>query len=70
MTNAIIRVALSGHVNVYIVTVNNGLNNSNGLSTLETVLKNRLNWNVQEVSLSQLGASDSTIKLNDPESGW
>nr|MBA3873870.1 Gldg family protein [Anaerolineae bacterium] len=70
LTNAIMRVAASGNFHAYFLSVDGGMKladtGNNGLSQLNDQLTNRFNWKTQEVSLIDLTAPNSTVKLNDP----
>lgn len=70
LTNAIMRVAASGDFRAYFLSVDGGLkltdSGDSGMSKLNDILKNNLNWKTQEVSLLDLTSPQSTIKLNDP----
>ncbi len=70
LTNAIMRVAASGNFHAYFLSVDGGLKltdtSDKGLSQLNDQLTNRFNWKTQEVSLIDLTAPDSKVKLNDP----
>lgn len=70
LTNAILRVAASGDFRAYFLSVEGGLRISDtgqsGLSTLNNVLTNQLDWTTQEVTFFQLLAPDTQINLLDP----
>jgi len=70
LTNAILRVAASGNFHAYFMSVEGGLKLTDtadtGLSQLNNQLTNVFNWKTQEVSLIDLTAPNSTVKLNDP----
>ena len=70
LTNAIMRVAASGNFHAYFLSVDGGLKltdtSDKGLSQLNSQLKDRYNWKTQEVSLIDLTAPNSAVKLNDP----
>ena len=69
LTNAILRVAASGNFHAYFLSVDGGLKltdtGDTGLSELNNQLTNRFNWKTQEVSLIDLTAPNSAVKLND-----
>ncbi len=70
LTNAIMRVAASGNFHAYFMSVEAGLKltdtGDTGLSQLNDQLTNRFNWKTQEVTLIDLTAPNSKVKLNDP----
>lgn len=70
LTNAIMRVAASGNFRAYFMSVEGGLKLTDtadtGLSQLNNQLTNVFNWKTQEVSLIDLTAPNSAVKLNDP----
>ncbi len=70
LTNAILRVAASGNFHAYFMSVEGGLKltetGETGLSQLNDQLVNRFNWKTQEVTLIDLTAPNSKVKLNDP----
>ena len=70
LTNAIMRVAASGNFHAYFMSVEAGLkltdSGNTGLSQLNDQLTNRFNWKTQEVTLIDLTAPNSKVKLNDP----
>jgi len=70
LTNAIMRVAASGNFHAYFMSVEGGLKltdtSDKGLSQLNDQLTNRFNWKTQEVTLIDLTAPNSKVKLNDP----
>jgi ABC-type uncharacterized transport system involved in gliding motility auxiliary subunit len=70
LTNAILRVAASGDFRAYFLKVENGLELTTtgpaGMSILNNTLTNTYNWKTQQISIFQISAPDSTIKLNDP----
>ncbi len=70
LTNAILRVAASGDFRAYFLSVDGGFSISDtgdtGLSTLNTILTDQLDWTTQEVTFFQLLAPDTDINLLDP----
>jgi hypothetical protein len=70
LTNAILRVAAAGDFRAYFLSVEDGSEledtGDTGLSTINTNLHDRFNWNTQEVTFAQLTSVQSSIILNDP----
>lgn len=70
LSNAILRVAASGDFRAYFLSVEGGLELENsgadGMASLNDSLKNRFNWNTQQVNFVDLTNPTSAIKLNDP----
>jgi len=70
LTNAVLRVAASGDFRAYFLSVDGGLRISEtgqaGMSTLNSILTNQLDWTTQEVTFFQLLAPDTQINLLDP----
>jgi hypothetical protein len=65
LTNAILRVAASGDFRAYFLNVEEGLTLST-MSLIDGLLRDRLDWTTQEVSLFELTGEQSEIELNDP----
>ena len=70
LTNAVLRVAASGDFRAYFLSVDGGFRISDtgqsGLSTINDILTNQLDWTTQEVTFFQLLAPDTQINLLDP----
>ena len=71
ITNAILRVSVSGDFRAYVLDVENGLSafgaDENGMSLLTTILEEQDDWGVRSVTPLELTASDSEIELNSDE---
>jgi ABC-type uncharacterized transport system involved in gliding motility auxiliary subunit len=69
LTNAVLRVAASGDFRAYFINVDGGLQLDDatgaGLSSLNSLLTDTLDWKTQQVSLFELTGTGSEIKLND-----
>lgn len=70
LTNAALRVAAQGDFRAFFLNVQDGVDltdtGATGLSTLNDILTDSYDWVTQEVSIFQITAQDSDIKLGDP----
>lgn len=70
LSNTILKVAAAGDFRGYFLSVDDGIKLTDtsdlGMSQMNDLLKNRYNWNTQEVKLIDLTSPSSSIKLNDP----
>ncbi len=70
LSNAILRVSAAGDFRAYFVTTDSGTTlagaGQTGLSDLNGILTDQLNWKTEEVTFLDLTAADSEIDLADP----
>lgn len=70
VTNAVLKVAAAGDFRAYFVRTEGGLDlissSPDGMSTLNTVLTQQLDWTTRQVGLFDFTAAAGDIQLNDP----
>ena len=73
ITNAILRVSSSGDFRAYFLDVKDGLklddDGGSGLSALNNVLKDRLNWKTTQATLFGFSSPEAEFKLTDTADG-